>query len=606
MMVYGDPRFALPAPIMLDRLRTRLAQTSTSSLTSLRTLLIQAGQWEQAWMDHLSAADAFTPDAWKSIQRATDLAAVAFVQQFAGSYKQGPGKEAAAGALQELASYLGDPSYARDVSLTVKIPEGFEFYALYPEQYILSTWEWLRRHQDSSDREALVIGIRSIGTTLSAVVSATLGASGWRAERLTVRPHGDPFARRVDFNGQLPEDRSSSRVLIVDEGPGLSGSSMAATGEALSRHGWDPSSITFLPGRGGEPGPAASPEVKRWWKVIPRIWTPLENVRWSAESLVQRLASPFRGVSSTTPSCECLAPGSWRSLLYSSEADWPAVALPFERLKYLSTAAERAWLWKFHGLGAMLDDGRTFMERAQTQLTLVAEHGFGVPPVKTLDGFVAIPWINGRPATPVDLQTPARIQRLGEYIALVSGPPLTSQEMTQAVHRLTTMMRHNMEKALGSAAAKRIDRTILNLDELASCPSYGDGRLSPHEWILTSQNQLLKTDAGGHDVDHTLVGRQPVLWDVAGAIVEWQLSPAGSDLLLGTLDQAGLRFSQAALRFYCLAYSSFCLGLTSLCAASVGDESAEKLRLQRAAAFYRGLCTSSESAAPLVQLMPGD
>src|SRR5207248_4140661 len=121
---------------------------------------------------------------------------------------------------------------ALDTPLTVKIPEGFAFYALYPEQYCLAALHWLADHKTASPRRAAVVGIRSIGTTLSAVVSAALGAAGWEVQRLTVRPTGHPYSRQAEITRE--ELGEAVWGLVVDEGPGQSGSSMAATAAALA------------------------------------------------------------------------------------------------------------------------------------------------------------------------------------------------------------------------------------------------------------------------------------------------------------------------------------------------------------------------------------
>src|SRR5689334_3961381 len=91
----------------------------------------------------------------------------------------------------------------RDVNL--KVPEGFAFYSVYPEAYA-----------DAARRLKLlapprVIGIRSIGTTLGAVVAAALDAP----PPISVRPFGDPFARRAELPTEVVEGHA--HYVIVDE-----------------------------------------------------------------------------------------------------------------------------------------------------------------------------------------------------------------------------------------------------------------------------------------------------------------------------------------------------------------------------------------------------
>ena len=135
-----------------------------------------------------------------------------------------------------------------DAQVIVKVPEGFEFYSLYPEQYISAARHFLHAGAapDRGEQRALVLGIRSIGTTLSAVVKVALENSGWHVKRMTVRPHGHPYERKVEL--QISRGESFDWALIVDEGPGISGSSMAAVAQSLQQAGLPREAIVFLPG----------------------------------------------------------------------------------------------------------------------------------------------------------------------------------------------------------------------------------------------------------------------------------------------------------------------------------------------------------------------
>src|SRR5207253_11092270 len=106
----------------------------------------------------------------------------------------------------------------RPERVEIRRPEGYAFYALYPEAY-------------SAAASALdgvgpikVVGIRSIGTGLAAMVAARLGGE----LPVTVRPVGDPFRRELSISAELAAallDDAHASFAIVDEGPGLSGSS---------------------------------------------------------------------------------------------------------------------------------------------------------------------------------------------------------------------------------------------------------------------------------------------------------------------------------------------------------------------------------------------
>src|SRR6476469_9092346 len=85
---------------------------------------------------------------------------------------------------------------ARDLpapgQLRISTPEGFAYYALHPLAYANVPGQISREH-------LLVVGIRSIGTTLSSVVAAAARARGISAERFTVRPLGHPYNRYAEF-----------------------------------------------------------------------------------------------------------------------------------------------------------------------------------------------------------------------------------------------------------------------------------------------------------------------------------------------------------------------------------------------------------------------
>lgn len=139
--------------------------------------------------------------------------------------------------------------------VSIRPQEGFAYYALYPCQYEAAAARFAREQRPSS---AVVIGIRSIGTTLSTVVSRSIGCPVWR---FTVRPRGYPFDRRVRFSAELADrirQRSSDWFLIVDEGPGLSGSSFHSVASALNEAGVADSRIVFFPSHDADPSRLAA------------------------------------------------------------------------------------------------------------------------------------------------------------------------------------------------------------------------------------------------------------------------------------------------------------------------------------------------------------
>src|SRR5205814_5570086 len=110
--------------------------------------------------------------------------------------------------------------------------EGFAYYALHPMDFAEAAGA------ESHGSSVAVIGIRSIGTVLSAMAVAALRKRGTPVTRITVRPAGHPYDRstqlaesQADWLEQ--EKQRGSSFVVVDEGPGLSGSSFLSVAGAL-------------------------------------------------------------------------------------------------------------------------------------------------------------------------------------------------------------------------------------------------------------------------------------------------------------------------------------------------------------------------------------
>jgi len=102
--------------------------------------------------------------------------------------------------------------------------------------------------------------------------------------------------------------------------------------------------------------------------------------------------------------------------------------------------------------------------------------------------------------------------------------------------------------------------------------------MAPHEWIRTEKGNILKTDCWGHAFDHTCVGCQSVLWDVAGAILEWRMNHEQLSVFMKQLSDGGLFFAPETLTFYLLGYASFRLGMLSMAQGSRDREESSYFR----------------------------
>jgi hypothetical protein len=422
--------------------------------------------------------------------------------------------------------------------------EGYAFYAVYPEAWIDAARALVL------EGPPRVIGIRSIGTSLAAVAAAALGAP----PPATVRPTGHPFARRLSIAPDLAAQILSvpnAHYVVVDEGPGLSGSSFGAVADWLEEQGVPLRRIAFLPSHDGAPGAEASAAHRERWDRVQRI--PADFGPRLASLLTGWLEDALGPLDA--PLTE-ISGGAWRAHVYSDEADWPAANPQQERRKFLASASGETWLVKFAGLGAI---GARKLERARALHAV----GFAPEPRALANGFIVERWHGdaprGRP--PLDTVAPERGASIGEQLE---------------------MIRRKIGLALGAAAAARLKAPRF---ETSVRPVETDNRPDPHEWVEAQPGRWLKTDALDHHAAHDLIGCQDIVWDVAGAIVEFGLDEAQAAALSGAVaSAAGRAIDPALTAFFVIAYSAFRLGEATL--AAERSQGAEQARLQGKVARY--------------------
>jgi hypothetical protein len=442
----------------------------------------------------------------------------------------------------------------------LRIPEGFAFYAVYPEAYI-----------DAARRLSLtapprVIGIRSIGTSLAAVAAAALGAP----PPVTVRPVGDPFERRISVSRELARDLLSGNAhfVIVDEGPGQSGSSFAAVAGWLSDNGVPDDRIALLPSHAGPPGPAASDERRRWWITVQREPADFAD-RWSA--LIGSWFADRIGPIDEPP--QDISGGAWRPLLYRRETEWPTVVPAWERRKFLVRSGGERFLVKFAGLG------RIGEEKLAIARALHSE-GLTPEPVSLMHGFLVERWCED--AAPIRAgDKPVReiaryIGMRAELLPAMSGSGASADE-------LLTMIRRNLSVEFGAKFASALDAWNARVGELERriLRVRTDNRMEPQEWLRSSAGALIKTDALDHHCGHDLVGCKDVAWDVAGAICEFALGSSEQRALIAAVeDSANRSIDRELLAFYRVAYAAFRLGQARL-GADMTTDRAERRRIER-------------------------
>jgi hypothetical protein len=559
MLVYGDHvevRNGAGLLAALDGPRAdALAKHGLERHSALVSLLIEAGRLWQAVADtDFAPSNADRPtESTQVLARFCREIANAVIRSWNSGFADEPD-------LPQVPHLAGLPD-----SLGMRVPEGFAFYAVYPEAYADAA-----RHLKLS-APPRVIGIRSIGTTLSAIVAAALGAP----TPVSVRPFGDPFARQIAVAPELGRELLDGdfHYVIVDEGPGLSGSSFGAVADWLEARGIARDRIAFLSSHAGELGPQSSAAHRKRWRSVQRI-----AVDFGTElpDLIRGWLKPIIGSVQTLVD---VSGGGWRPLLDPIEAHWPATVPAWERRKLLARAGGQSFLAKFAGLGGV----------GELKLAMARElhaEGWTAKPVGMTHGFLIEEWLGD--ATPLGAGDNP-VEEIGRYIGTRANlfPAEASDGASAAA--LLTMIRRNVSLTLGEAAAEAASLWEAKLASLQSriVRLRTDNRMLRHEWLRAPDGSLLKADAVDHHAGHDLIGCQDMAWDVAGAIAELELDDEQAAALETATERAApRRIDPDLLRFYIVAYSAFRLGQLRLGAEMTASDAAEVRRLNREAARF--------------------
>lgn len=555
MNVYGDHDETFAASDRVSSIRRTLETAEHARGLTRHALLVQAlidaGQLWQALEDGGHAGEVVEVAAWtmemgRAVVRSWDTC-------FVDTVRVGRG-----------------PELAEGLSCRARIPEGFLHYALYVEGYV----DAARRLPAGPWR---VVGVRSVGTSLAALVAVVLGAPVPR----TVRPIGEPFRRRLssEDTDRLPR---AARVAVVDEGPGLSGSTLLAVADALRSRGC---TVHLMPGHSGSPGWAADPTARSRWDALPRQPASGEAVWKGAGRPDRSLCRWLEEHLGPIEALDDVSAGRWRAHLRAS-TEAALVAPREEQLKLLARSGGERWLVKFSGLGRW---GAHRFELA----SMLGRAGWSPPPVAQVHGFTVTPWRGDcRPFSLRGESFPRdrALRRAAGYLAFRAIHLRAPEDVVRpGLGKLWDMAVQNAAEALGPLARTLGDEgeRLWKLESQVH-PVAQDGRLQPHEWIVTPGGTLLKTDATEHHLGHDLVGPQDIGWDVAGLEAEWELDPHELRLVETVIArEAGRRLSPELLDVYRVVYRAFRMGQLWMGAESVGRTSREGRRLESAALGMR-------------------
>jgi hypothetical protein len=437
--------------------------------------------------------------------------------------------------------------------LVVKTPEGFAYYGLHSLDYARLTDSYVATSANSVG--AAVIGIRTIGTTLSAIVAAEFRRHRSAASRITVRPHGHPFRRECRFPPEQRDwiaerRRSGDRFFVVDEGPGLSGSSFLSVATALQMEGVDPENIIFYCSRVPDISSFCSETSREQW---PRY---------------QALAAHSSG--SAIDGFEDISCGQWRERVFGSQGPWSPSWTHMERRKFL--ALDGSELRKFEGHGKY---GKAALDRTFR----LADAGFGPKVLGRVNGFVRYQWVQGTPLCAEELDEPL-VDRTAQYCAFRAAEFFAESDSRDAVD-LEAMTRVNLAEEFGS------DESSADLAMLRSSRNViTDSRMMPHAWVRDAEGKTFKTNGSLHGDDHFFPGPCDIAWDLAGAIIEWEMGECVANQLLGRYKQLSGDDAKPRIPAFLTAYAAFRMGYCKMAAESMrGTE--EEIRLRRDYLRYR-------------------
>lgn len=550
MLVFRDAWEETPTAEAFARLDAVLARAAAATGEEARDLateaLIESGALEAALVDALSPERDERSPALDALRRAGDAAGRLFRAGVDGA----PGAEAvAARRLWAEAARLDRPSTIR-----LKAAEGFAWYALHPEYYLAAGRALAADIRTSG---AVVVGLRSVGAPLASVVAAGLQAEAAVAETVTVRPRGHPFDRTLALGPRLEAALRAKAAegrlfVVVDEGPGLSGSSLTGAAEALVRLGAPETHVVLVPAHDADPARFVSERARLAWRRFRRV---------PATAAAPDPAPALDGATR-------LSGGLWRRESFGRLAVPTAPA--FERRKHLDADG---LIWKFAGLGRR---GRLAFDLQAA----AAEAGFGPRPVAFARGYVATARLDARPLRRREIDDVALARAL-DWLVFVARSRGTGAPADPAP--LADALRRNAELAGLGPLSPAAERTLAALPPAPAVRV--DGRFQPHEW-LAGPAGLLKTDAVDHGDDHFLPGPADLAWDVAGLVEEWGLDDrtagaAGAALATRLADPS----LPARLAPYRAFYAAARLGFTTL--AAPGAAGRDGAALRRLAAVWR-------------------
>jgi hypothetical protein len=575
MIVYRDQRSPADPHRLLLQLQSAASRSSISapSHDDAVDLVIDAGILESAVADALFPdCDGVHPVA-RSLRQASVEAGHVLWHTWHGNSRQAGHWGSRLGlTLGELRA----DQLPRHVALSV--PEGYAYYAVYPEMYLEAA---KRFAAEAGTCNAVCLGIRSIGSSLSAVVTAALEELGVRVTSWTLRPRGHPFSRRPCVSDELASQLrciGGAYFLVIDEGPGISGSSLGGTAALLESWGIENDQVLLFPGWQTDGRHLLSAEAREQWARHRQFTVSFEEVWLDSGRFDRAFPGDLRDVSA----------GRWRQDVYRDTADYPPVQPQHERRKYLFTSrgrSDKPYLLSFAGLG------HGAVQKVE-RLVRLADAGFTVRPERLEHGFLVRPFVTGIPVSS-DRVDRELLERVAAYLAHLCREHAADPSVED--ESLREMIAVNVGEGLQLPSGASL-RGALPASGWVERPVKLDGRMLAHEWVRTPTD-IVKLDAMDHHDDHFFPGCQDIAWDVAAAVFELDLVGQSRTYLVERYRQlSGDSGIASRLPHYAIAYLAFRMGYATL-ASNVLGQTDDGLRFNCQAQRYAGLLTARLNAS---------
>jgi hypothetical protein len=404
---------------------------------------------------------------------------------------------------------------------------------------------------------------------------------------VTVRPVGHPFYREVRLDPGTMAAWASFRgqvFAVVDEGPGLSGSSFGAVADWLEANGTPREDIHFFPSHAGGLGPQASPSHRERWSGAARHSIDMDQLLVQSSGQRNLTAWVEEVLGPLDQPMEDLYGGAWRMRRYPTEEAWPAVNAQMERRKFLARAGGTSWLVKFIGL-----DERS-LQKVQRARNL-HQAGFTPEIAGYRYGFLIERWHeDARPLDRAAFDRRQLVEHVGAYLGFraLHLPSKTGEGASLGL--LRHMARHNTQQVLGQDAGAAIECRLSQSGQLEERVRRvdTDNRMHLWKWLVLGDG-VLKTDALDHSANHDLVGHQDVTWDIAGAMVELSLAEEETSRLCTVVEhESGYPVDREILKFLLPCYLAFQIGDHVLATHALGNRE-ETTRLRRRIDVYASL-----------------